>query len=840
MSKMKKIHIILAAAAALLAFSCVKEEPKELISVKLVKEIAMTYGDDVAAKVYIDENGSAVYPMKVGETITVKYSVNPAPADITSNDIRWKSSNEAVATVSQEGVVKGISAGDAGISVQQYPFSATAVASILVKVFDTATPATGIAISVPAERETEDDGTPIVYEGEEVRLSATVTPEEATYKTVTWSVNKPENATIDKITGVITGVKHGIVTVTATGVVDTDVKATLKMSVAESIDPQGVKLTAPAGPLSVSDGTYKIAFSTYPEVSTKSRIVWASSDEDVATVEKGIVTIKKYGEVEITATCPEGQGGGGLEASSTVKLVIPAGYYHEHLENDALWITKTNGATKELLTNEAGEKYLKIVPNLANAQTGRGDFGHAGLTYISRQYPIITFRMDDVNDRMDENDKGKISRNINLDTSGNAEDGTKFSGNVGGNNNKWKQKIQLSDGSVVLVYDLSTQNFNNGGLFPENTAGTFGTWQIKYADIRNSDKADIKDINFFAYRFFWFHTFTSMEEMNAWMADWSTSTGITYPGGPGYQEPTVPAGIKLDKDADIASITDGSYQIAFSKSPESGENAPVVSWVSSNEEIATVTDEGTVTVKDFGEVTFTATCAGDVEAPAGYVRNATFKLTIPKGFYQEHMTNAELWVKGQNNTVITQKTSDKNETYLEVVPQNNNNNGRGDVKHTGTTCLSREFPIITFRVDDLNDFADETGTEGKTFKRNITVDTSGKGDNDIEYKGGLGGDNNKWAKKIKCSDGSSILVYDLASQNFAKTAGDDKKIPEGVTASFTTWQIKYADIKNSDNSNIQDISHLTYRYFWFHTFRSEEEMNAYLASWSTKTGITYE
>ena len=41
-----------------------------------------------------------------------------------------------------------------------------------------------------------------------------------------------------------------------------------------------------------------------------------------------------------------------------------------------------------------------------------------------------------MNDRMDEYGKGKFTRNINLDTSGTAEDGTKYSGNYGGSNNK--------------------------------------------------------------------------------------------------------------------------------------------------------------------------------------------------------------------------------------------------------------------------------------------------------------------------------------------------------------------------------------------------------------------
>ena len=835
---MKKIYILAAALTTLMLFSCQKEKNPVLEAVVLVKQIELNYGPEVASKVYIDANGDAVYPMKIGESQTLSCNFTPSAEELTSKKIRWSSSNPKVASVDDNGVVKALAAGDAGITVQQYPFSNTASASLKVSVFETAVPATGITITVPVERETTDDGTPIVYEGEDVTLGAVIAPEDATYRTVVWSVAPAENARINALTGVVTGVKSGIVTVTATGVVDTGVKATLRMAVTESIDPQGVRLTAPAGPLSVSDGTYKIAFETYPAVSTKSRIRWTSSDEEVATVEKGIVTILRPGEVDITATCPDGTGGDGFEASSSVKLNIPAGYYREHLENPSLWIAKTNGTVMTLKTSEAGEQYYDIVPNLANSNTGRGDFGHAGFTYVSRAYPIITFRLDDVNDIEDETG-GKFSRNINLDTSGTVEDGTKFSGNVGGNNNKWSRKIKCSDGSAILVYDLSAQSFGNGGLFPENTVGTFSTWQIKYADIRNADKSAIQDIAHLRYRFFWHHTFTSNDEMTAYLNEWSAATGITYEGGPGWMEPTVPetpAGLKLALASDVASVTDGTYQIAYTTSPETGDDVPSITWTSSNPDVATVADGGVVTIVGTGSVSITATCVGDKAAPDGFVRSATFSLEIPVGFYQEHMAHPELWAKGQNGTVISPLSSTAGENYLSIVPENQTSKGRGDVKHVGPISLNRAYPILTFRLDDVNDMADETGTEGKKSSRNINVDAAGKGSDDLEYKGNLGGNNNKWSRKIKCTDGSVILVYDLSEKAFP-TGG---VLPEDVTAAFTTFQIKYADIKNSDGSNIQDISHLTYRFFWFHTFKSNDELNAYLAQWSSKTGISYE
>ena len=91
-----------------------------------------------------------------------------------------------------------------------------------------------------------------------------------------------------------------------------------------------------------------------------------------------------------------------------------------------------------------------------------------------------------------------------------------------------------------------------------------------------------------------------------------------------------------------------------------------------------------------------------------------------------------------------------------------------------------------------------------------------------------------YKNKYKCSDGSALLVYDLSSQKFA-TGGI---LPEGTLASFTTFQLKYADITKgtAQSMTAEDIA---YRFFWFRTFASTDALKAYLETWSKETGITY-
>ncbi|MBR4058982.1 MAG: Ig domain-containing protein [Lachnospiraceae bacterium] len=69
--------------------------------------------------------------------------------------------------------------------------------------------ATGVSINDGAESVS-------VEAGKKVELTATVTPDNATDKTVTWSSNKTDVATVNETTGVVTGVSEGSATITAT------------------------------------------------------------------------------------------------------------------------------------------------------------------------------------------------------------------------------------------------------------------------------------------------------------------------------------------------------------------------------------------------------------------------------------------------------------------------------------------------------------------------------------------------------------------------------------------------------------------------------------------------
>lgn len=527
---MKKIFrtLVFAALASTAPFAaCSDDETAQLAPSTLLESIRFDLADEVRAKLYIDPTGTEALPLVVGEQIEMGFTTTPSLDEVTFPEMTWTSSNPEVATVA-DGVVNAIGEGSTVITLSPATFNVNATAAIKLNVVETVVEATAITITDDAVYKDETYDLPACYIGEKMQLTAAIAPDNATYRTVMWRSEDPAVATVDAVKGEVTGVSRGRVKIVARAVDGSGIEASHEIFIDQIITPLGLKITnAPMGKFSIDEGSFTVEFETYPAVSTKSQITWTTSDAAVAEVKNGKVTFKSFGDVTVTASCaasdetlPEG-----FTREASIQLSIPAGYYNEHFRQETTpWALNPDhvkqGAVGERMYNEdTDEYYWRFTPYLNASKVGRGDVKHAGGTvYLeSGGYPILCFRIDDVNDL-----EAKYSRNINIDTSGNA-DGVKFSGWIGGNNNKWKTKYLCSDGSAILIYDLATQNFQNGGLLPAGTVGEFTTFQIKYADIKTpAAAADAR------YRFFWFMTFPSEEDMLTYLQAWSAKTGITY------------------------------------------------------------------------------------------------------------------------------------------------------------------------------------------------------------------------------------------------------------------------------------------------------------------------
>ncbi len=180
---MKKIFLILSTIlATVMAVSCQDTDETDLVA---------TTG------VTLSSTEVSIFP---GEQVELKATLTPD--NCTSSYKTWASSDAKVATVDVWGRVVGLTPGKTTITVTTDSGKCTANCNVTVKEI----PATGVTLNVT---------TASVYIGESVNLTASVTPANASDKTITWTSSNTEIATVDE-TGKVTGVELGKATITAT------------------------------------------------------------------------------------------------------------------------------------------------------------------------------------------------------------------------------------------------------------------------------------------------------------------------------------------------------------------------------------------------------------------------------------------------------------------------------------------------------------------------------------------------------------------------------------------------------------------------------------------------
>ena len=167
-----------------------------LYSAEMPSSVKFNLSADKQQLIYTDVAGSQCLPMIKGETLQFDYTM--VPENTTFKDVIWSSSNEEFATVSDGGLVTAVS-GDGYSIVQIAPlgvFSGSGInANLKVVVSNEMRQATGIMVT------SEQDE---IYAGDKLQMKATITPNNSTYKTVKWSVDNEEAATIDPMTGELT------------------------------------------------------------------------------------------------------------------------------------------------------------------------------------------------------------------------------------------------------------------------------------------------------------------------------------------------------------------------------------------------------------------------------------------------------------------------------------------------------------------------------------------------------------------------------------------------------------------------------------------------------------
>ena len=519
-------------------------------------------------------------------------TVNPKNAE--NANLKWTSNNPEVASVDQEGNVKGLKVGNAIIKAEAIDGSGTSASCYL-----TVTPQKVSSVTLPTEPIT-------LVKTKNGKIQVTIEPLTSDNQKLEWSSSNTNIATVDE-NGVVTGLKTGVVTITALTTDGSNISASVKIT----IEPLKVET------MHFSDSKFSIVKTekkalsltlNSEEVDDKT-MKWTSEDESVATVAQNmdatypleaIITAHKVGKTVIKA---EAQDGSGISATCEVEVtpLMVGG-----LELMTTSVVKTIPTKLEVNVTplEADNQKLKWTSLTPNIATVSEDGTLTGLKMGTAQVKATTM------------DGSNISKTFEVLITG------------------------LSISSITLPSESSITKTDNQKLeytvYPAASDNQKLKWSSNHTDIASVDENTgvitahkVGDAIITA-------TATDGSEISA-----STTIHVT---------PLKVSNIDIEKEIKLLRTTTAT--LAAIITPELADDK-MLSWASDDESIATVTQEGVVKGVNVGTTNITAT------AMDGSGVSATCKVTVNP-----------VIINLSTNTVNLQKGSEYVEQTATVLPEN--------------------------------------------------------------------------------------------------------------------------------------------------------------------------
>ena len=288
--------------------------------------------------------------INVGNMETLVATVKPDNA--TDKTVTWTSSDNATVTVDEAGKITGIKEGTATI---------TAKAS-------NKTAECKVSVCIPVSSVELDKAELALKPGETTTLTATVKPDNATNKTVTWSSSDSGIASVDE-TGKVIAITEGTATITVKAEEKTaECKVTVFIPVT-SIELDKTELALNPGETATLVATIK------PDNATDKTVIWTSSDSSIASVDNtGKVTAVKEGSVSISA-----KAGDKSTTCSVLVETVPEGAV-----DLGIIMTRADGSEYRLFWAKCNIG--------ASKPEEYGDYFAWGETQSSYSYTLITYK----------------------------------------------------------------------------------------------------------------------------------------------------------------------------------------------------------------------------------------------------------------------------------------------------------------------------------------------------------------------------------------------------------------------------------------------------------------
>lgn len=286
--------------------------------------------------------------LDVGGTEDLIATITPETA--TDKNLTWASDANGVATVDQNGKVNAVAPGTANITVTTQDGSHTATCAVTVT-----QPVTGVTL---------DPTSLSLFTGDTATLTATVEPENATNKNVTWSSDKPEVATVEN--GKVTAKAAGTATITATAEDDSDISATCTVTVTQS------EYSISADTTALDFGS---AYTGYTQPAAQTVTITNTGNQSLNLNQPASTSSFEVGTLSTTELAA------GATATFTVqpKAGLSVGTYSENIA-----VTSSEGATLSITASFNVRKEVKVEPSGStnlSFTTDRDEFTLTAIVY---------------------------------------------------------------------------------------------------------------------------------------------------------------------------------------------------------------------------------------------------------------------------------------------------------------------------------------------------------------------------------------------------------------------------------------------------------------------------
>lgn len=299
---MKRLFVILAGLAlCLLAVLGCHKEPQP-------SEPTVVHVQNVSLDISTAE-------LTVGGSQTIKVTITPS--DATDKAVTFESSDNKVVTVDSNGKITAVGPGTATVTVRTKDGSKTATVTVTVKASEPSTVSvTGVKL---------DQNSLVLQVDGSASLTATVEPENATNKEVTWKSSAESVATVDA-NGKVTAIAPGMAAITVTTVDGGKTDACVVTVTEKPIAVTGIEFVYPGNLKTFPDDQVLARVRVLPEDATNKKYTWSASDPSIFTVSKieeteefDIIYVKglKVGEAKLTVTTEDG----GFTASDIVQVL---------------------------------------------------------------------------------------------------------------------------------------------------------------------------------------------------------------------------------------------------------------------------------------------------------------------------------------------------------------------------------------------------------------------------------------------------------------------------------------------------------------------------------------